>query len=43
MPAYAFEVSYTDPEFGPQHVLEVGTIIDNRVYYGQYMADTTTY
>jgi hypothetical protein len=43
MPAYTFEASYTDPEFGPQHMLEVGTIIDNRIYYVQYMTDTPIY
>ena len=39
MPAYSFEITYTDPEFGPQNMLEVGTIFDNRVYYIQYFAD----
>jgi hypothetical protein len=43
MPAYAFEASYRDPEFGPQHMLEVGTIVNNRVYYIQYLADTPIY
>lgn len=38
-PAYSFEITYTDPEFGPQNMLEVGTIFDNRVYYIQYFAD----
>ncbi len=43
MPAYSFEIVYTDLEFGPQNVLEVGTIFDNRVYYIQYFADTPIY
>lgn len=43
MPAYAFEITYTDPEFGPQNVLEVGRIFDNRVYYIQYFADPPIY
>jgi eukaryotic-like serine/threonine-protein kinase len=43
MPAYSFEIAYTDLEFGPQNVLEVGRIFDNRVYYIQYFADTPIY
>jgi PsbP-like protein len=43
MPAYSFEIIYTDPELGPQNMLEVGTIFDNRVYYIQYFADTPIY
>ena len=43
MPAYSLEVTYTDPEFGPQNVLEVGTIFENRVYYIQYFADPPIY
>jgi eukaryotic-like serine/threonine-protein kinase len=43
MPAYAFEITYTDPELGPQNGLEVGRIFDNRVYYIQYFADTPIY
>ena len=43
MPAYSFEIVYTDLEFGPQNVLEVGTIFDDRVYYIQYFADTPIY
>jgi PsbP-like protein len=40
MPAYSFEITYTDSEFGPQNMLEVGRIFDNnRVYYIQYFAD----
>jgi eukaryotic-like serine/threonine-protein kinase len=42
-PAYSFEIIYTDLEFGPQNMLEVGTIFDNRVYYIQYFADTPIY
>jgi eukaryotic-like serine/threonine-protein kinase len=43
MPAYSFEIAYTDLEFGPQNMLEVGRIFDNRVYYIQYYADTPIY
>ncbi|MDP8886614.1 MAG: hypothetical protein M3M91_02360 [Thermoproteota archaeon] len=43
MPAYSLEVTYTDPEFGPQRMLEVGRIFENRVYYIQYFADTPIY
>ena len=43
MPAYSFEIAYTDLEFGPQNGLEVGRIFDNRVYYIQYFADTPIY
>lgn len=43
MPAYSFEIAYTDLEFGPQNVLEVGRIFENRVYYIQYFADTPIY
>jgi eukaryotic-like serine/threonine-protein kinase len=43
IPAYSFEIAYTDLEFGPQNVLEVGRIFDNRVYYIQYFADTPIY
>ncbi len=43
MPAYSLEIAYTDPEFGPQNMLEVGRIFENRVYYIQYFADTPIY
>ena len=43
MPAYSFEIAYTDLEFGPQNLLEVGRIFDNRVYYIQYFADPPIY
>ena len=43
MPAYSFEIVYTDLEFGPQNGLEVGRIFDNRVYYIQYFADPPIY
>jgi hypothetical protein len=43
MPAYSLEVTYTDPEFGPQNMLEVGRIVENRVYYIQYFADPPIY
>jgi hypothetical protein len=43
IPAYSFEIAYTDLEFGPQNVLEVGRLLDNRVYYIQYFADTPIY
>jgi eukaryotic-like serine/threonine-protein kinase len=42
-PAYSFEIAYTDLEFGPQNMLEVGRIFDNRVYYIQYFADAPIY
>ena len=43
MPAYSLEVTYTDSEFGPQNMLEVGTIFDNKVYYIRYFADLPIY
>jgi hypothetical protein len=43
MPAYSFEIAYNDVEFGPQNMLEVGRIFDNRGYYIQYFADTPIY
>jgi hypothetical protein len=43
MPAYSFEAAYTDPEFGPQNMLEVGRTFDNRGYYIQYFADPPIY
>jgi serine/threonine-protein kinase len=43
MPAYSLEIAYTDLEFGPQNMLEVGRIVENRVYYIQYFADTPIY
>jgi hypothetical protein len=43
IPAYSFEIAYTDLEFGPQNVLEVGRLLDNRVYYIQYFADPPIY
>jgi hypothetical protein len=43
MPAYSFEITYIDQEFGPQNMLEVGTIFDNRVYYIRYFADPPIY
>jgi hypothetical protein len=43
MPAYSFEITYTDPEFGPQNMLEVGRIFEDRVYYIQYFADPPIY
>ncbi len=43
MPAYSLEIAYTDPEFGPQNMLEVGRIYENKVYYIQYFADTPIY
>jgi hypothetical protein len=42
-PAYSFEIAYTDLEFGPQNLLEVGRLLDNRVYYIQYFADPPIY
>ena len=43
MTAYSLEIAYTDLEFGPQNMLEVGRIFENRVYYIQYFADTPIY
>jgi hypothetical protein len=43
MLAYSFEIAYTDLEFGPQNLLEVGRIFDNRAYYIQYYADPPIY
>jgi hypothetical protein len=43
MPAYSFVIHYTDPEFGPQNMVEVGAIFDNRVYYIQYYVDPPVY
>jgi hypothetical protein len=43
MPAYSFESSYTDPEFGPTQALIVETIIDNKGYSIQYYADAPIY
>jgi hypothetical protein len=42
-PAYSLEIAYTDLEFGPQNMLEVGRMFENRVYYIQYFADTPIY
>ncbi|MDQ4101666.1 MAG: hypothetical protein M3115_05720 [Thermoproteota archaeon] len=43
VPAYSLEATYTDPEFGSQHMLEVGTIIENKGYLIQYFADPPVY
>jgi eukaryotic-like serine/threonine-protein kinase len=43
LPAYSFELTYTDPEFGPQNMLEVGRILEDKVYYIQYFADPPIY
>jgi hypothetical protein len=43
LPAYSFEITYGDPEFGPQHMLEVGRIFGDKVYYIQYFADPPIY
>jgi photosystem II reaction center protein PsbP len=43
MPAYSLEIAYNDVELGPQNMLEVGRIFDNRVYYIQYFADSPIY
>jgi len=42
-PAYSLEIAYNDVELGPQNMLEVGRIFDNRVYYIQYFADPPIY
>src|SRR5215208_5789398 len=36
IPHYALAIPCPDQEFGPQNMLEIGTIFDNRVYYIQY-------
>lgn len=43
VPAYSLEATYTNADFGPQHLLEVGTIIDNKGYFIQYQADPPVY
>lgn len=43
MPAYSLEATYTNADFGSQHLLEVGTIIDNKGYFIQYQADPPVY
>jgi hypothetical protein len=43
MPAYTLEATFTDSEFGPQNMLEVGTIIGNNAYYIRYIVDPPIY
>jgi hypothetical protein len=43
MPAYTLEATYTDVELGPQHVLVVEAIVDNKGYAIQYSASPETY
>jgi hypothetical protein len=43
MPAYTLEATYTDTELGPQHLLAVEAIIDNKGYAIQYIASPQTY
>ncbi len=43
MPAYTLEATYTDIELGPQQLLVVETIIDNKGYGIQYIASPQTY
>ncbi|MDP9016028.1 MAG: hypothetical protein M3M87_04650, partial [Thermoproteota archaeon] len=43
MPAYTLEATYTDTEFGPQQLLVVEAIIDNKGYAIQYVASPQTY
>lgn len=42
-PAYSLETAYTDPEFGPQRMLEVATIIGNKAYNLQYIVEPHIY
>jgi hypothetical protein len=43
MPTYTLEAIYTDVEVGPQHLLVVETIVNNKGYAIQYIAPTQTY
>ena len=43
MPAYTLEADYTDVELGPQHLLVVEAIVDNKGYGIQYSASPQTY
>ncbi|MGC1931025.1 MAG: hypothetical protein WA667_18805 [Candidatus Nitrosopolaris sp.] len=39
-PAYTLIGTYQDPSFGLQKLMDVGTIIGDKVYYVQYFANT---
>jgi hypothetical protein len=43
MPAYSLETTYTDPQFGPQRMLFVETIVDNNGYSIWYIAEPHIY
>jgi hypothetical protein len=43
MAAYALEAAYSDPEFGPQNMLIVETIVDNKGYSISYIAEPQIY
>jgi hypothetical protein len=43
MPAYTLEAACTDVELGPQHLLVVEAIVDNKGYGIQYSASPQTY
>jgi len=43
LPAYALETTYTLTEYGQQNMLEVGTIIDEHLFFVQCIADTPIY
>jgi hypothetical protein len=42
-PAYTIVGTYQDPSAGPQKLMEVGTIIGDKVYILQYIADASRY
>ena len=42
-PAYMFVYNYTDPEFGTIQEQEVGTIVDNKIFYITYLAQADKY
>jgi hypothetical protein len=42
-PASSVETAYTDPEFGPQRMLEVATIVGNKAYNLQYIVEPHIY
>ncbi len=43
LPAYILETTYTSREYGQQSMLEVGTIIDEHLFFVQCIADTPIY
>ena len=42
-PAYMFVYNYTDPEYGTIQEQEVGTIVDNKIFYITYLAQEDKY